>query len=91
MPKTFDQSLAITCYGCATSIFTNRGKQTQPPPREKRFTHPAAECVVPAALEFMRDGFPHQHVVIQGGVANVFFGRASEDIAAMKNILKSID
>ena len=39
----------------------------------------------------MRDGFPHQHVVIQGGVANVFFGRASEDIAAMKNILKSID
>jgi len=39
----------------------------------------------------MRDGFPHQHVVIQGGTANVFFGRAAEDVAAMKGLLRSID
>ena len=50
-----------------------------------------SEPHVPAALEFMRDGFPHQHVVVQGGTANVFFGRAAEDVAAMKGLLRSID
>ena len=91
--RRYFRGVVIECaFGdYAGPVFNKQGRPVQPPPPAKRFTHHTGECNVPAALAFMRDGFPHQHVVVQGGTANVFFGRAAEDVAAMKGLLRSID
>ena len=91
--RRYFRGVVIECaFGdYAGPVFNKQGRPVQPPPPAKRFTHHTGECNVPAALDFMRAGFPHQHVVVQGGTANVFFGRAAEDVAAMKGLLRSID